>query len=95
LIDETLASTRARALEGAIGRVRDHLAAHSEEQTRRFDQVVAVAAEVWRDAARARDWLTRPHMLLGGQTPLAMAVTEGGAVRVEQILRNLQHGSAL
>jgi uncharacterized protein (DUF2384 family) len=95
LIDETLASTRARALDGAIGRVRDHLAAHSEDQTRRFDRVLAVAAEVWRDAARARDWLTRPHMLLGGRTPLAMAVTEGGAVRVEQILRNLQHGSAV
>jgi putative toxin-antitoxin system antitoxin component (TIGR02293 family) len=95
LIDETFAAARARALESAIREVRDHLAAHSEEQARRFDQVVAVAAEVWRDAARARDWLTRPHMLLGGRTPLAMAVTEGGAAQVEQILRNLQHGSAV
>ncbi len=93
LIDETFTATRARALASAIGRVRDRLAAHSEELTRRFDQVVSIAAEVWREAAKVRDWLTRPHMLLGGRTPLAMAVTEDGAVRVVQILlRNLQHG---
>jgi putative toxin-antitoxin system antitoxin component (TIGR02293 family) len=95
LIDEIFAAARARALESAIGWVRDHLAACSEEQAKRFDGVVAVAGEVWRDAARARDWLTRPHMLLGGQTPLAMAVTDGGAARVEHILRNLQHGSVV
>jgi putative toxin-antitoxin system antitoxin component (TIGR02293 family) len=95
LIDEIFSAARARALESAIREVRDQLAAHSEEQARRFDQAVAVAAEVWRDAARARDWLTRPHMLLGGQTPLAMAGTEGGAAQVEQILRSLQYGSAV
>jgi putative toxin-antitoxin system antitoxin component (TIGR02293 family) len=83
---------RARALASAIGRVRDHLAAHSEELTRRFDQVVSMAAEVWRDAAKARDWPARAHMLLGERTPLTMIVTEDDAVRVVQILRNLQHG---
>jgi hypothetical protein len=34
-------------------------------------------------------------MLLGWQTPLATAVTEGRAVQVEQILRSLQYGSAV
>jgi putative toxin-antitoxin system antitoxin component (TIGR02293 family) len=96
LIDDVLAATRAQAVEIATGQVRGVLAAHAEEPAARFERVMAIATAVWGDGAAAQDWLTRPHRLLGGRTPLGTASTEAGAgagaVQVERILRNLQHG---
>jgi putative toxin-antitoxin system antitoxin component (TIGR02293 family) len=92
LIDETLVVMRVRAMERAIGRIRCVLTAQTEEHVLRLDRIMAIANEVWGDAVKARDWLTRPHMLLGGHTPLGLAATEAGAAQVERILRNLQHG---
>jgi putative toxin-antitoxin system antitoxin component (TIGR02293 family) len=83
---------RVQAVERAFGQVRGVLAARSEEHVLRLDRSIAIATAVWGDGAAARDWLTRPHRLLGGRTPLGLGATEAGAVQVERILRSLQHG---
>ncbi|HEY8610538.1 MAG TPA: MbcA/ParS/Xre antitoxin family protein [Roseomonas sp.] len=58
-------------------------------------RVIAFAIEVWSDTERASHWLSRPHPLLDGRTPLSVATTEAGAQQVEAILGRLQHGSAV
>ncbi len=37
-------------------------------------------------------WLTTPHRLLGGETPLRRASTEAGEREVEQLIGQLRHG---
>ncbi|HLB86569.1 MAG TPA: MbcA/ParS/Xre antitoxin family protein [Terriglobales bacterium] len=51
-----------------------------------------LAERVWGDREAARQFLTRPHPMLDGRTPVDAAITEDGARRVERILANLMHG---
>lgn len=64
---------------------------HSE-RTERLARLVALAEEVWGDAADAREWLNTPHPELDGKSPTEAAVTELGAQRAEYVLRALAHG---
>lgn len=48
--------------------------------------VVALADRVFGDPAKAREWLQRPSLQLGGRTPLESLATEEGARRVEELL---------
>jgi putative toxin-antitoxin system antitoxin component (TIGR02293 family) len=43
------------------------------------------------DEAAARDWLTAPARALDGETPLAFAETEAGALEVERLIGRLEH----
>ena len=45
------------------------------------------------DGAAARRWLTAPHEILGGASPLAHASTEVGGREVEQLIGRLRHGT--
>ncbi len=45
-------------------------------------------------AAEAREWLTTPKTLLGGETPLRHADTEPGLRAVRQMLAVIQHNVA-
>ena len=49
---------------------------------------------LFRDEAKARRFLTSPHMLLRGQRPIDLARTGVGARAVEQTLGRLEFGSA-
>lgn len=44
------------------------------------------------DPSAASDWMTTPHRLLGGETPLRHAPTEAGSREVEQLIGQLRHG---
>lgn len=68
-----------------------------EESARlaRVAHVFALAREVWRDDAEARDFLRRRHPMLEDRTPLDVAIeTDIGARIVERILGRLAHGTA-
>jgi putative toxin-antitoxin system antitoxin component (TIGR02293 family) len=77
------------------------------KQTRRLSPshsaVVGRLASVWTEAARiwksddaARDFLNRPHMLLGGRKPLDLVFeNEIGAELVKSLLGRLENGSAV
>ncbi|UEM07838.1 DUF2384 domain-containing protein (plasmid) [Skermanella rosea] len=62
------------------------------ERTERLARIVSRARAVWNDDGDAAEFLTRPHPLLEGRTPLEVVRSEVGAKRVEQILGALDYG---
>jgi putative toxin-antitoxin system antitoxin component (TIGR02293 family) len=74
---------------------RTRLTPDESARTERLARVIALAETVWGDAEAAREFLNRPHPLLDHQTPLAVAHTELGARRVENVLYAIEHGFPL
>lgn len=65
------------------------------ERVARLSRLWAFAVEVWGDAEGARRFLRKPHMFLGGKSPLDVALSsELGARMVEDIVGRLAYGSA-
>ncbi|WP_338418462.1 antitoxin Xre/MbcA/ParS toxin-binding domain-containing protein [Burkholderia cenocepacia] len=62
------------------------------EKTERLARVLAAALHIWGNLSDARQYLATPHMLLNGQTPLDVVLTELGALRVEELLWTLFYG---
>ena len=59
----------------------------------RIARVVGMSHALMRgDLDTARRWLTTPHDLLNGESPLQRASTEIGARDVEQLIGRLRHG---
>ena len=56
--------------------------------------LVAQATEVFGSPRQAALWLTRPHPLLGGETPLKRARTPWGMSKVQGMLVALRYGGA-
>ncbi len=63
------------------------------ERLLRQSALMVNAAEVFGDGAAA--WMTRPHPLLGGDTPLDAGSNEYGGVQVREILAAIQHGGVV
>jgi putative toxin-antitoxin system antitoxin component (TIGR02293 family) len=61
-------------------------------KTERLARVFATAVEVWDSEPDAQAFLTTPHAMLEGRSPLDVALTEIGARRVEQLLARLYYG---
>jgi putative toxin-antitoxin system antitoxin component (TIGR02293 family) len=68
------------------------LSVDESEKTERLARVLAAAEYVWNDREKAREWMSKPHRELNGQTPLEVARTELGARRVEDLLDKLYFG---
>lgn len=59
----------------------------------RLREVRRAALRVWKSQKDAEDFLSRPHQLLRGQTPISVAKRgAGGAQRVIAILGRLEYG---
>ena len=59
----------------------------------RVARLAALARELMAgDPGTASEWMTTPHRLLGGETPLRHASTEAGGREVEQLIGQLRHG---
>ena len=62
----------------------------------RVARVFDRARAVWKSEDDARRFLTTPHMLLDGRTPMDVALkTDEGARVVEEVLGKLEYGTAL
>ena len=61
------------------------------ERVERVARVLVLAEEVWESREDARQVLTTPHALLGGERPLDLAQGELGARRVEDLLWRLEY----
>nr|WP_048512608.1 MbcA/ParS/Xre antitoxin family protein [[Pseudomonas] sp. BICA1-14] len=59
---------------------------------KRFDQVEALAVEVFENRAAAISWLTSPNIALGGKSPQSLCSTDLGATQVRRLLRCLEYG---
>jgi putative toxin-antitoxin system antitoxin component (TIGR02293 family) len=61
------------------------------ERTARLARLMVLAEEVWEDRELAREFLLSPQPQLGGETPVALALTELGAREVEELLLRLEY----
>ena len=78
--------------EATYKRRRTTLTAEESERTERLARVFATADYVWSSEADARAFLSTPHPMLRGRTPLDVSMTELGARRVEELLWKLYYG---
>lgn len=58
----------------------------------RIVRVAALAEETFQDDEKAHGWLRDENRALGGERPIDLLETEGGARLVEQILGRIAHG---
>lgn len=78
--------------QATFKRRRERLTPAESEKTERLARVTAHAEQVWGAGDDARAFLTTPHPLLDGRTPIEVAATDLGARRVEAILAGIEHG---
>jgi putative toxin-antitoxin system antitoxin component (TIGR02293 family) len=65
------------------------------DRTLRLARLVALTRHVWHDNADdVADFLSTPHALLGGRTPLVCSATDLGTEMVEGVLLRLMFGVA-
>ncbi|MFL5156261.1 MAG: antitoxin Xre/MbcA/ParS toxin-binding domain-containing protein [Microvirga sp.] len=77
--------------EATFKRRRDRLSLAESERAERTARVAAMAFDLWGEED-GRAFLSNPHPMLGGETPLEAAATDLGAREVETILRALEFG---
>jgi putative toxin-antitoxin system antitoxin component (TIGR02293 family) len=70
------------------------LPAATVEQILRSMQLQLVATDVFGSVEAARQWLQKPHPMLGGLSPSDFADNEFGAQKVTGMLAGLKYGSA-
>jgi len=80
--------------EATYKRRRTHLTADESGRAERLARVFATAEYVWNSEDDARAFLSTPHPMLQGHTPLDVSMTELGARRVEALLWKLYYGIA-
>ena len=73
----------------------EQLSPPESERTERVARLFVHARRVLGSDAEAREFLTTPHPLLDGRTPIDAARTDLGTRRTEQILNALEYGLAL
>ena len=70
-----------------------HLTPTESDHVVRVARLAVMARELMAgDPGAASEWMTTPHRLLGGETPLRHASTEAGGREVEQLIGQLRHG---
>ncbi len=71
------------------------LSPQESERTERVARLFVHARRSLGSEAEAREFMTTPHPLLGGRSPIDAARTDLGTRRTEQILNALEYGLAL
>lgn len=69
-----------------------HFRAEESERLYRYAEIFEGAARLFEDEVKARAWLGKSALALGGQTPLAFARSEQGAREVLDVLERLEYG---
>ena len=78
--------------EATFKRRKERLTEAESERTERVARVIATAEYVLEDRGLAKRFLTNPHPMLGGKTPIETAISELGARQVEQLLFGIFYG---
>lgn len=81
-----------RIVPRATLRRRERLTPEEGEVVVRIAALMALAVDVWGCEKRAARFLTTPHMLLGYEVPIEVALSEVGARQVEYMIHALDHG---
>ncbi len=85
------AAIKDRLVPRATRSRRQRLKLAESERVARLARIMALAEFVWEGKEDARTFMSEPHALFGDQTPLALAETELGARRVEDLLMKLEY----
>lgn len=82
--------------ERTLARVRNspgqRLSATASDRLYRLARIFSIACEVLEDEDKAREWLRRPQVGLGGKAPLHLLHTEAGSKEVEDLLWRIEYG---
>lgn len=82
--------------ERTLARIRksssQRLPSIASDRIYRLARIFSIAAEVLEDKEKAREWIRRPQIGLGGKTPLELLHTEAGAKEVENLLWRIEYG---
>ena len=82
--------------ERTLARVRkspnQRLSTIASDRLYRLARIFSIASEVLEDEEKAREWLRRKHVGLGGKTPFDLLHTEAGAKEVENLLWRIEYG---
>lgn len=82
--------------ERTLARVRkspgQRLSAGASDRLYRLARIFSIACEVLEDGEKAREWLRRQQVGLGGKTPFELLHTEAGAKEVEDLLWRIEYG---
>lgn len=70
----------------------DFLSPAESERAERFARVIASAEKTFGHIDDARQFLVRSHPLLDGKSPMEAAMTEIGAIRVDELLMRATFG---
>lgn len=99
VVQTTMSSSEAAALVGIPIRTltrrkqEGRLTAEESDRLLRASRILGQAIELFDgNKSEARQWLKRPQPALGGAQPLDMASTEVGALAVERLIGQLEHG---
>lgn len=68
---------------------------HSAESVLRLLELEQMAADTFEEEDEASQWLSKPHPMLEGDSPLAAAKTSYGAQRVKDILLAIKYGGVV
>lgn len=66
--------------------------AEESERLYRYLELFERAVTLFEDEAKARVWLGKPALALGGETPLEFAKSEQGAREVLDVIERLEYG---
>ena len=82
--------------ERTLARVRkspnQRLSAVASDRLYRLARIFSLACEVFEDEEKAKEWIRRPQVGLGGETPLDLLHTDAGAKEVEDLLWRIEYG---
>ncbi|MDH4164237.1 MAG: DUF2384 domain-containing protein [Nitrospirota bacterium] len=82
--------------ERTLARVRNspgqRLSAVASDRLYRLARIFSIACEVLEDEDKAREWLRRHQVGLGGKAPLDLLHTEAGSKEVENLLWRIEYG---
>ena len=82
--------------ERTLARVRksphQRLTAIASDRLYRLARIFSLACEVLEDDDKAREWIRRQQVGLGGNTPLDLLRTEAGTREVEDLLWRIEYG---
>lgn len=99
LVQTTISPGEAAALVGIPLRTltrrkqKGRLTSEESDRLLRASRILGQAIELFDgNKSEAKQWLKRPQPALGGAKPLEMASTEVGALAVERLIGQLEHG---
>jgi putative toxin-antitoxin system antitoxin component (TIGR02293 family) len=82
--------------ERTLARVRNspgqRLSAIASDRLYRLARIFSIACEVLEDEDKAKEWLHRRQVGLGGKAPLDLLHTEAGSKEVEDLLWRIEYG---